>query len=332
MTVPCCTRLCGAFQILVVALTCLACGCVPPGGERLRVGVLLWPPYELAFLARERGFIDDRRIALIEYSSPAVAVRDYRNGVLDAVTLTTNYVLQIAESEVDHRIVLSIDESKGGDLVMARSDIESIDQLRGRRVGVEASALGAYVLARALALHDVEVEELTIVPIDLEEQYDRFVAGEIDAVATYEPFAEQLRARGGHAIFDSSRLAGEIIDVLLTRQSTIESRREDLRHLVNGWLRAEELLRREPGPSFEFMAGREGLEPERFAELLEASAIVHDRADNLRLLAGRPPALRGVIDEVYENSLRYGLLKGPVDVAVLLDGSLVQSSSEGHLP
>ena len=298
-----------ARLVLALLLCCLAtqvgCG---RREEPLRVAVLLWPPYETAILARELGLLDAARVELVDYRSPAVAIRDYRNGVVDVAAVTLNYVLRVAEAEPGQRIVLSIDESIGGDVVMARPEISDIRSLRGRRVGVEASALGAYVLARALEESEMTASDIEVVPVDLSEHEALYRDGQIDAVTTYEPIATRLRGMGAHAIFDSGDLRGEVYDVLVTTADVLERREDDLRHLVTGWLLAVEHFEQDPMGAAAVMSRREPMGPAEFLEILAASAELHDLEDNRRLLTGEASEMRVALRRVYEASRRFGLL------------------------
>jgi len=110
-----------------VAVLLSACDVFKP--RPLRIGILVWPPNELAFIAREQDLYDGANIELVDFESPAVAGRTYRDGVIYAVMLTIDYVLELSAQESGHRIALVIDASNGGDVRLARERTDSLGQL-----------------------------------------------------------------------------------------------------------------------------------------------------------------------------------------------------------
>ena len=62
----------GALLLGALLLALAACGSEPK--EPLRIGVNVWPPFELLYLARARGYFDAEKVDvdLVDFSSPAV--------------------------------------------------------------------------------------------------------------------------------------------------------------------------------------------------------------------------------------------------------------------
>src|SRR6478672_4094448 len=116
----------------------------------LRLGTVVWPSLENFYLARDLGYYKNTPIRLVDYPSASALIRAYRNGELEAATLTMDEVLLLATTEPNVRVALITDTSYGGDAILGNSKIKSLQDLKGRRVAVESTALGAFVLTRAL--------------------------------------------------------------------------------------------------------------------------------------------------------------------------------------
>jgi hypothetical protein len=71
-----------------------------------------------------------------------------QSGHRGRVPETLDEVLLLAEDVPDVRVVLVLDVSQGADVILGRPEIARFDELRGRRVGYEATALDAFMLAR----------------------------------------------------------------------------------------------------------------------------------------------------------------------------------------
>src|SRR5690606_35519388 len=131
-----------ALLAATLGLASVACG---PPPEPLRVGILVWPAFELPLVATELGWLPERQVRLVDFQSPADLVRALRRGQADAATLTLDCLPRLA-ADTSTRIVFVVDRSRGADALVARPDIPSLAALRGRRVALEAGELGRRVL------------------------------------------------------------------------------------------------------------------------------------------------------------------------------------------
>ena len=306
---------------LVAALT-FSIQCVSPG-RPLRVGLAIWPVYEIAVLARSLGQLDGKRVQLLDYGTMAEALRAYRNGVVDGVALTTSSVIELLTLSSNDRIVLVIDVSKGGDALVASPAIRDIRQLRGRRIAVESGSLGSLVLSRALEYGGLAKTDVHVVPVDISSQQAAFSAGVVDAVVTSEPLRSALVARGGRDIFNSSMMPNEIMNVLLVRGAATREKKDAVKHLTDVWFDALDYLRRHPFDAAARVASREDVTPDAYLSALNGAQIL-GREENRRWLAGSPPLINGHLQSLADGMLRAGLIATPVRVGAVSTGRFVQ--------
>lgn len=306
--------------LLVLWLVLAGCNQREP---QLRIGANVWPGYEAMFLARSLGYYDSGPIQLLDFPSSTEVLRAYRNRAIDVAAVTADEALLLAETDPDQQIVLVCDFSNGADVLLAKPEFKSIRDLRGHRIGVEAGALGAYFLARALASEGMTARDVTLLHVPLDEHEDVYLSGKVDAVVTFEPRRTRLLAAGARILFDSSRLPGEILDVLVTRNEVASRRRDALSALVDGWFRALEYLRQHPVESARLVVDREHLKPEEF---LAALKLIQqpDRAGNARLLGPGTNNLLGTLRRLSGVMVENKLLGAPVDPAPLLNDHFVR--------
>ncbi len=274
---------------MLAAIVASACSAPRP----LRVGSNIWPGYEPLHLAGTLGHYDARTIALQDFLSASDVARAYTAGLLEVAALTGDEALSIANRLPGHTIILVCDVSNGADAILARPPATSMTDLRGLRVGYEQGATGSYLLARALDAAGMQPEEIVLVPLRLPEHFDAFASNRVDAVVTFEPQRSAILARGGRVVFDSARIPGEIVDVLITRQETIARRGAALQALVDGWFKGLAYLRTMPEEAAARLAGRSAMSASQFTASLRLLEVP-DRQANMRLLdpsAGILPSL-----------------------------------------
>jgi len=320
------SRLSSYFVAMMLLLIQLS-GCsdmLTPSSEPqpMRIGSNVWPGYEPLYLARELGYYEGLPISMVEYPSASEVLRAYRNGAIQAAALTMDEVLILAESGLDPRVVLLLDVSQGGDVILGQGDVQRVADLKGRKVGVENTALGAYVLSRALAMNGMQVSDVTLVPLEVNEHEAAFKAGKIDAVVTFEPVRTRLLDVGAQLLFSSEDIPGEIFDVLVVEGKYLAQNREVVASLVQRWFQTLEYQRQNPQRAAETIARRQQLKPEDYLASMGGLKMV-SRAENIEALNGQPPPVRAVMARLKNSMLQNKLLQKDVDVERLVDAGLL---------
>jgi NitT/TauT family transport system substrate-binding protein len=305
--------------LLVGALT--SCSKEPP--QPLRIGTNVWPGFEAFYLARDLGYYKDTPVRLVEYPSSSEVLRAYRSGELEAAALTLDEALSLAATDPQLRIVLVTDISNGADVILAKPDIQNLRSLKGKRVGVESTALGAYVLTRALQKVEMSPQDVKIVSLEASEHERAFKAGKVDAVVTFEPVRSNLLATGAKLLFDSTQIPGEVVDVVAVRGDSINRQEDSTSALVKGWFRGLEYLKNNPQDAARRVAPREAVTPEQFLKSLEGLQIP-DVQGNQQLLGKTDASLLNGAKQLSQVMVANKLLSKPVDPAPLLDDRLVR--------
>lgn len=312
------------FSIVAVALcTAILASCTkaePP----LRVGANVWPGYETLYLARSLGYYDNTPIRLVDYPSGTEEVRAYRNGDIEAAGISIDQALVLAATNPDVRIVVVMDFSNGGDVILGKPEIKNMQGLKNKPVGVEANALGAFIITRALEQKGMSPQDIKIVSLGVSEHERAFKQGTVDAVVTFGSARTKLLAAGAKLLFDSSQIPGEIVDVLIVRDEVINKQPKALQALVDGRFRALDYLTKNPQDAAIKIAPRTGLTPDQFLESLKGLRSP-DLQENQKLLGKRDPSLLKGVKRLSEVMLDNKLLPKAVDTSLLLDDRLVKN-------
>jgi NitT/TauT family transport system substrate-binding protein len=311
--------------ILAVLAILVGAGCTQEPQAPLRVGTNVWPGYEPLYLARDQGYYPPESVRLVEYTSASEVIRAFRNGAIDAAALTIDEVLLLAETAPDVSVVLVLDVSHGADVILAQPALSGLRDLKGKRVGVEATALGAYILTRALQTVDLTPADVQTVSLEVSEHERAFKEGRVDAVVTFEPVRTKLLAVGARQVFDSTRLPGEIVDVLVVRRASSAKQGAQIGQLVRGWFRALDFIRKDPDRTASLMAPREHLSADDFRKALQGLRLP-DIDEDRSMLAGPAPALIPPIQQLSRVMQANQLIKRPPELNGLLDGRFVEGA------
>ncbi|MEI7492025.1 MAG: ABC transporter substrate-binding protein [Bacteroidota bacterium] len=281
----------------------------------LRVATTVWPGYEILYLAKSLGYFDESAIRLIEVPSTSQVTRNLRNGTLEAGCMTLDESLTLLQDQVDLRVILVMDESSGGDVLMAKPDIENLQGLRGKRIGIENSTVSAVLLDAALLEAGLQAGDITQVPMSVDQDYQEYLAGRVDAVATYEPVRSQLLKEGAKILFSSKQIPGRIIDILVVRADVIDTYSNSLTALLNGYFKAFSYFEKHPTESAVLMKKRLGEDP-----LTQFDGLhIPNLAENNMYLSGGQPALYKSAGFIMDLMLKRKLLQKPCVYTKLAD-------------
>ena len=300
-------------QLLQAGLAALAlAGCSTPE-PLLRIGSNGWPGYLFISWAADTHVLNRKQVRLLHISSSTSSLRALSAGMLDGACLTLDEVISALAEGIPLKVIAVLDVSHGGDVVLARSSITSLGQLAGRRIGVEASAVGAVMLDAMLQRAGLSREQVIPVPLLLDQHEAAFDFGSVDALVTMEPQASRLRAGGARVLFSSADIPGRIVDVLAVREDALLNTRQALQALVDSHFAMLDKFSRQRTEAYAYMAAQMGVNHAELTPIF-AGLRLPGRQENLRWLGGR-------LDDEARNLAnvmsRAGLLPKPVQLGRL---------------
>lgn len=310
-----------ALLLVLLTMTCVV-GCetqAPP----LRVATVQWVGYQPLHLARSLGDYDGLNLRLADFLSNTESLRAFRNGNVEVAALTLDEVMLLNSEGHDVKIILVMDYSQGGDAIVGRPDIDGLADLKGRRVGVESTAAGAYLLARALEFAGLDTSDVEIVNLGAEAQEQAYRNGRVDAFATFEPIRTRLLKLGARELFNSTRMPGEIVDVLAVHKDLIEQRPRELTRLLQGWFRAIDYARTHPDATAQQLAAPLNLTPEEYLAAAKGMQFP-SKLENCRLLGGDAGKMQQTVNSLHEFMYSNGLLRQPEPATELFSDRILQ--------
>lgn len=244
------------IKLILLLSTLFLFSCTEDATPPLRIGTNIWLGYEPLYLAREKQFLDSKKIHLVEFSSASQVIQAYRNDLIDAAALTLDEALLLLESGENITIVLVMDISNGGDAIVAHSNIKTLSDIKGKRIGVENNALGAYVITRALEIAKIDSKSVNIIKVDINEQEKAFNDKRIDAAVTFDPVLSKLLKQGVHTIFNSKQIPGEIVDVLVVRDQYLTKHQNKVQSVLDAWYQSLAYKDKEPEKAAQILGKR----------------------------------------------------------------------------
>lgn len=267
------------YRALTLALILSLLGCSDQT-DTLRIGANRWLGYGPLYLADDLHWMTPSGYRLVEYPHTTGVLRGYRNGLLDAALLTLDEALILQSSGQPVQILLVADVSAGADVLFANAHIQQLAQLRGQRIGVENSALGAFFLSRILDLAKLPASEISVIDMPVNEHLHALRTGQIDAAINFASASASFAPLGVHPLLDSRALPNEIIDVLVINPQRVSA--QQAKRLRELWFTSQEQWFEQRQDIDPRLSRRLGLNGDELAQTL-AGLQIGDRALNQQL-------------------------------------------------
>ncbi len=241
-------------------------------GEPIKLGMSTWLGYAPLYLAKEKGFFQKRgiEVEVVVIESPAdrraAFAADRIQGM--ATTVDTHVMTAAAENPIPVKQVLALDDSYGGDGMVAKKEIKTIKDLKGKTVAAQLGAGASYFwLNYVLAQNGMKLSDINAIDMKAGDAGAAFVAGKIDAAVTWEPWLSRAKDTPfGHVLISSDQTPGIIVDSLAFKPDFLKRRGDDVKKIVAGWNEAVKFAAENPKEADAIMAKFTGQKPEEFTK------------------------------------------------------------------
>ncbi len=289
-------------------------GCdTPQKSQSYIVGTNSWPGYEPLHLAKERGYFQ-HDVEVNTYKSATEVLNRFRSGKIHLAALTLDEAVILKDQGYDPVVIAVLDISDGADVIMAREGIETLADLKGKSIGVENSALGSFVLARALEIGGLSPQDVNIFPVGINKHEEVFTKKVVDAVITFEPVRSELLKRGSKEIFTSKEMPGEIVDVLVINGNYMDKALVD--DMLQSWNRSVEAYNAREPEAMQSAAKCFDQTPEEFVASLDGLKIPTLKESSTMLSDG---TMEKTLEKIQGIMLEKGLIKKEIDVKAMLN-------------
>ena len=324
------TRLFRRFRGLLGAALLLAVGTTAVGAEPLKIAHSTWVGYGPFYIAQERGFFEEEGldVELIVMEDTKTRVPALAAGRIDAVATTVDTVLTFYSEQRPFRYLFAVDDSKGGDGIVANNEIKTIADLAGKRVAYQEASVSQFYLSVLLKEAGLSLDAVEMVNMTAADAGAAFVAKRVDAAVTWEPWLTRGdQAEHGHVLVDSSSSPGLITDVVLTTAEKLEARTAEFQALYRAWVKAVEWQKANEAEADAIMARGVGgwlKEAEAFEEARSGVAY-YDSAMNEAFIgtAEMPGAITRTIGNALTLGREAGLFDHDLEPATLIAFEIV---------
>ena len=298
----------------------------PARAGDITIGHTVWVGYGAMYLARDLGYFDEAglHVHLQVVDDNALAMAAEAGGRMDGSASTVDEILKYRSKNFCFKTVAVLDDSAGGDGIVATDKITSLKDLAGKTVAMNEGSTSQFWFSYVMKKQNLPLGGVTVANMSADDAAAAFIAGRVPAAVTWEPNLTLVRTKkAGHVLMDSSAIPGVIVDVVQLRCDVIEKHPADVQALVSGIYRAVLYQREHPDESNKIMAKGVGgylSKPEDFADALKGVRLYDQKmADSYLGTPDHPGQVADVIKLGNEIWGDLGKMKGEIDYAMVID-------------
>lgn len=234
-------------------------------------------------------------------------------------------------------IIGTIDESLGGDGVIAAGDIKSVADLKGKTVASELNIPGRLLLQLDLKKAGLTLKDVNLKEIATADTVSVFADHSVSAVVSYEPYMSQAlkvdAARNPTEIVSSAQYPGYITDVIIVRADDLKANPEKYRDFLKGIYKAVAYYNTDPAGFIKLAAPHYDLSPADFKASIDGTLTYTSLADTQGMIGTptKPGTLYNVFDTLMGLNLENGAANHQLSAAKSIDPSVVSTITAGDL-
>ena len=299
--------------------------------EPIKIAVSAWTGYAPLYVAKEKGIfekngvnVDIQMIGSVADRRTALAAKRI-DGF--ASTVDTFVMTAAAPANVPLVQVLALDDSFGGDGIVSVKEINSIKDLKGKKVALHTGGGASYFwLQYLLDKEGMKLSDLNVQDMSAGDAGAAFVAGKVDAAVTWEPWLTKAKqTEFGKVLLSSDQTPGIIVDTLAFHKDFVTQYPDAVKAINKSWFEALEYAKTNPADANAIMAKAMDQTVEEFEATLPTVKF-YGPAENDTYFGTKdtPGTIFGIADKAADLWLKEKLIDAKPTSANIIDGSYLK--------
>jgi NitT/TauT family transport system substrate-binding protein len=278
-----------ATRIALCAIVALLSAPLISRADPLKIAYSDWPGYVAWEVAIQKGFLKEAGVDVqFVWFDYGPSIDAFAAGKVDAVTVVSGDAIVTGAGGKPSAAILLEDYSNGNDMIIGKPGINSIADLKGKKVGVEYGLVEHELLMKACEVNGISESDINIVKVSTNDTPQTLGSGSVDAVGAWYPISGNAlkHVAGSKPLFTSANVPGLIYDELAVSRESLAARRDDWKKVVAVWFKTVDFIYdpKTHDEAVKIMAGKVNMSPADYEANLKGTAIL-GAEDNLKHLA-----------------------------------------------
>lgn len=247
--------------------------------EPLKIGYSDWPGWVAWEVAIDKGWFKEAGVDVkFEWFDYVASMDAFAAGQLDAVSMTNGDALVTGATGAKSVMILMNDYSNGNDMIIGKPGVNSLKDLKGKKVGVEVGFVDHLLLLDGLKKNGMKETDVELVNVPTNETPQVLASGEVDAIGAWQPSSGSALdlVPGSKPIYTSADEPGLIYDLLCVSPASLSAHRDEWKKVIAVWYRVVDYIK-DPktfDDAVKIMAARVGLPAAEYKKFINGTKIL----------------------------------------------------------
>jgi NitT/TauT family transport system substrate-binding protein len=247
--------------------------------EPLKIGYSDWPGWVAWEVAVDKQWFKEAGVDVkFEWFDYVASMDAFAAGKLDAVGMTNGDALVTGATGAKSVMIIMNDYSNGNDMIVGKPGINSLKDLKGKKIGVEIGFVDHLLLLNGLKKNGMSESDVELVNVPTNETPQVLASGDVDAVGAWQPSSGMALnlVPGSKPIYTSSDEPGLIYDMLAVSPTSLAEHRAEWKKVAKVWYRVVAYLNdpKTHDDAVRIMASRVGLTPKKYESFIKGTKIL----------------------------------------------------------
>lgn len=216
-----------------------------------------WMGFAPLDLAVKKGFFKKHgaNVAIQHIESKSDSKSALAAGKIQGIATSLDTIVMSSASGIDSKIVLALDTSDGGDGLVAKKNISSFKDLKGKSVALDTTGGASFFWFNYVAEKEgMSMKDFDVQSMSSGDAGSAFVAGKVDAAMTWQPWLDKAKSTDfGKVLLSSSDYKGVIVDALCLDSKFVKNYPKTVQAIVDGWDDALSYIKSNPDGAYKIL-------------------------------------------------------------------------------
>ena len=299
--------------------------------QPIKIGYSDWPGWVAWQIAIDKGWFKEAGLEVeFKWFDYSASMNAFAANQLDAISISNGDNLVVASGGTRGMMIMATDYSAGNDVIIAKSGVHSIADLKGKTIAVEKGLVDHHLLNTALQDAGIQEHQVKLINAVTNELPQVFASPQVDAIAVWQPVANQAlnSVAGAQIIYSSQDKPGLIYDTLTVNMTHLARHPEAWKKIIQIWDRTVHYIEdpKTRQDALNIMAKRVGVDAAQYQHLLEGTHLLDIQANQKVFEKSKQfDSIYGSTYHVNQFNVDQGVYTHQLDVDGLIYPQLLQS-------
>lgn len=218
------------IKTLVTTLLLGLTGLAGVRAETIKLAYSDWPGYTVMEIAKQKGWFKDAGLDVeLDWFEYLPSIDAYSAGKVDGVMVVATDAMVTGANGWKSKIIALVDFSEGSDMIVGVPGINSIKDLKGKKIGIEVTLVEHMLLLQALKDNDMTQNDVDLINTPTDKTPQTLASGKVSAIGAWYPISGQAlkQVAGSKKLYTSAQAKGLIYDVIAVNPTSFAKHKDE---------------------------------------------------------------------------------------------------------